>query len=414
VPRVKKINFFVFFPNPFSPTPPIERKKRGMRAQEVSKKTGLSHYLLTVLYDFHAHKLGLPDKRRESLMVIRCGNPEVVSFHGLKKSMIKEVLSKRLKEMGKEGMEKGERDLAMVHEFTGWGLTSGGHWTYIYYRGPDKHTTVPDHWRILHKDLLPYFHTRFGKSLTPELTQMNALDFTFTEDGHNNLCMDARFIVNRWMKAKQNLPLLEMVKENIHLFAKGPDYLIKPIKREMKQEEVEEKPRLKKRRVKESVVLIKEELDDDLDDPFEVKDEALRYVTNDEFTKSSFKFSLDPSITFDFPRFQAISRTAFISTTNPKPPSFYEHDPVNLFDAVAIATNMESFARTTGAVISLGHQKIVENDNTSAVIDYFANNPRVTEEVKDKQQEYLFALLATENATRNPPPPIEMALQQKK
>ena len=223
--------------------------------------------------------------------------------------------------------------------------------------------------------------------------------------------------MNRWMKARQNSPLLEMVKENIHLFAKGPDYLIKLPARgseEMIKEEEEEKgPRSKKRRVKEPAVVIREEEEDE-DDPYEVKDEELRYVTNDEFTKSSFKFSLDPSISFDFPRFQAISKTAFVSTTNPKPPSFYEHDPVNLFDAVAIATNMESFARTSGSVISLAHQKIVENDNTSAVIDYFAHNPRVTEEVKDKQQEYLFALLATENATRNPPSSIEVALQQQK
>lgn len=141
------------------------------------------------------------------------------------------------------------------------------------------------------------------------------------------------------------------------------------------------------------------------DDPYEVKDDAFCYVSKAEYD-ASCRVSLHGGIRFDFERFERISRRAYPPSVGkgPRPPDYYQHEPVALFDAIAIATNLEAAARRAGSQIPYERLIIMENTDAARIVEQVANDGPMLAEVKASAEEFLFALMTVENATRHPPP----------
>jgi len=142
------------------------------------------------------------------------------------------------------------------------------------------------------------------------------------------------------------------------------------------------------------------------DDPYEVKDESFRYVSKAEYD-TSCRVSLHGSIHFDFQRFEQISRRASHTTRVGRPLDYYQHEPVAIFDAIAIATNLEAAARRAGSQIPYERLVIMENNDAARIIEQVGSDGSMLAEVKSSAEEFLFALMAVENATRHPPTHIK-------
>jgi hypothetical protein len=149
------------------------------------------------------------------------------------------------------------------------------------------------------------------------------------------------------------------------------------------------------------------------DDPYEAGgDDHFRYVSKEDYDLSN-RVSLHPSVHFDFSLFEQISRRAYPSTKVVRPPDYYEHEPVALFDAVALATNLEGAARRASSQIAYERLVILENGDATRIIECLVGDAGMLGEVKGRAEEFLFALMAVENATRHPPTIVREALQVK-
>lgn len=153
-----------------------------------------------------------------------------------------------------------------------------------------------------------------------------------------------------------------------------------------------------------------EPLDHTIDDPYCVTQPCFTYVSREEYNDSS-RVSIDPGVTFDFARFQQVSRHAYINPRIPNPEQYYCHDPVVLFDAITLATNIEAVTRRAATQIPYQNLLLTENNDVARVIDSISRDERMRDAVKNAGMEYLFALMAVENATRHPPASIKEMLK---
>lgn len=210
---------------------------------DVARHTGLSHALLTVLYDFFSHTLAQQQyatgddaaedkacrkKKKHHFQHIVCHNstvPRVTNNGDIKARLVKREASLR----HSYGPNSGEKDCQLIHEFLGWAQTvEGGHWVMVYYVGPDCDNDADkeaemqryENWKLVNKDHLSFFHSRLGRDVTP-LFRYSALDIVETSDGRGNLALDLRYVANKWLMTNNNLATYAGLLWNArHLFAR--------------------------------------------------------------------------------------------------------------------------------------------------------------------------------------------------
>ena len=197
----------------------------------MERRTGLSHYLLTVLYDFRGHSLQDTTtesevvttpmkKRRHTFTHIVCNNAEVARVTSDSETRV--LVKQRDAQLKQQALSAKEKDWRLVHEFLGWAQTHDGHFVYVYFTGADRRR--PENWKLVSKDHLSLFHSRIGRD-TSAFWHMSSSDVTETDDGRHNLALDARLLVNKWLKA--NAHHRTLLREAAPLFARAPvDYVV--------------------------------------------------------------------------------------------------------------------------------------------------------------------------------------------
>jgi hypothetical protein len=203
---------------------------------EISQQTGLTPYILGVVYDFYGHKLlGTRPQQHDVFGAWYTPNPtSIPSMYGISNTDVKIMVSKReieLKKKCDQGLLTPDlKDQQLVHEFTGWAQTSGGHFLYTYFIGRgslatrEKEMAKAENWVVIHKDHLSLFHTRIGVKELKKYYSLNSMDIK--EDGRGHLSLDIRYVVGRWFKSQENEKYKPLLRDNIDLFKKGGDYLI--------------------------------------------------------------------------------------------------------------------------------------------------------------------------------------------
>lgn len=146
---------------------------------------------------------------------------------------------------------------------------------------------------------------------------------------------------------------------------------------------------------------------DDRDDPYRVRLERLTRISHDEYSTSS-RCALAPSYTFSLQQLGQISRHAFWRDNQPK--DHYTHDPGVLVDAVVMACHMEALARRTATQVPYEHLMVVENGDMTRIIEQLCTDETMLRQVHQTGQQYLFALMAVENATRHLPEHVRLLL----
>ena len=221
-------------------------------SEQQQQQTGLSPYLLSVLYDFHGHSLqrhssdqsadtgggataseatGVSPKktkkRRHSLVFVVCHNaarvPRVRSDAELKALVQKR--DAELRQLQGWARQSAQKDWQLVHEFLGWAQTRQQHFVYVYYTGgsaaegnndgatPCAATGQPRHWRPVSKELLGLFHSRLtNHDIAALWPTLSSSDVTESGDGRQNLGLDVRHLVARWLGAAQNEQALERLR----------------------------------------------------------------------------------------------------------------------------------------------------------------------------------------------------------
>ena len=398
--------------------------------------TGLSTYALEVLYDFFGHKFGPAEESvtassHQSLVEIYCGNSEKVfafnkealqlereraaSLAGTEKKppseakLRRQIVERREAELDKQcrqGLVSArDKDYTLLWEFVGWAQTSGGHFIYIYYVGPgQRHAPIdmrrPENWRPVDKNHLALFHRRLGKDVS-RFYQYASTDVTTTADARTQLELDMRYVLYKWLNSKrgdESLPLLRLTR---HLFNREPNHLV--LQQQQQQPE-------KKRVVKTLAPTWQPPVFFEGIDPYEVKDEALHHVSASEYAALS-EWPLPSTTRCEFSDFVDVSRRAVLNEQQPQPPSYYEHDPIALFDALCIACNPEMQARRTVSAVTGDHLQVVQNHNVTRVIDYLTTERSAVEAVQARGEEFVWAAMAVENATRLIPEHLREALK---
>lgn len=296
-----------------------------------------------------------------------------------------------------------QRDEILIHEFLGYVTLDRKHIVFAYYTGKTrerKELIRLENWRIVHRDHLPLFQSHLNdKHFTEALYKMTLSDIPSTHN-EENVAIDVRFIVNRWYNAHDNDEMKALLLAHKNDYAIGQDYLINLTT----MKTTTQKKKTKKNDVMELIQSVTPPVDlvvdEPDDDPYQVKDDAFRRVTKEEYIRLTQQ-PIDDSIHFDFMRFTEVSRRSYISKKTPRPESHYVHDPIALFDAVVIATNMDGMARRAASMIPHKHHQVIENNDVTKVIDFMSHNAEPIADMHAICEEYLFALMAVDHATRS-------------
>lgn len=397
---------------------------------EVLKETGLSHYLLSVFYDFYQHRLQQQkekEKERERLMFIVC--PDAKEIYPLRKNPTElEVKSLiREAELKVPKMSHRERDEFLVSKFLGWAQTLSGHFILVYYHGLSKERkelVKSSNWSPLHKKYLGLFHSRFTKDRSLSLPlALNYLDLEESSDGKGHLSLDVRFVVNKWFESITERQREFLIKAKLYLIKRvgqnSLDRRIMSLTTQIHQNSGEVK------QVKDLItpVLIKitplergngkneEEEDDDddcdegNDDPYEVKDEKYKRISKDEYSQ---RLVLHKDIHFSLHDYTECSRAAFLSKKYTHPLEYYTFDPIRLFDAAAIGFHLEGQIKRACSQIPLKYLQIVQNNDMTPILEFFTKNKNAKEDLKQYYEEYIYALLCLENTSHLPPQVSEL------
>jgi hypothetical protein len=148
-------------------------------------------------------------------------------------------------------------------------------------------------------------------------------------------------------------------------------------------------------------------LDEDDDDPYRVRIERLTRVSHDEYNASS-RCALPPSLSFSLAQLEQVSRRAYWEPQRPH--DYYQHDPGSLVDALVLACHMESLARRTASQVPYEQLMVVENGDMTRIIERLCTDEEMRRQVQQTGEQYLFALMAVENATRHLPKHVRHAL----
>jgi hypothetical protein len=189
---------------------------------ELAEKCGLSTYMLQVVVDFCVRR-----KSKPLLLCLVCNNPEIVPLSGGSEG-VRETLQARATWLKRQcgEMTKEARDEAMIHRFLGWAQTQEGHFLFVSYRGGDRHSL--DSWRVVKRDHLRFFHTRFISGKRSDylpLYRLHSSDVVETGDGNSNLSLDVRFISSLW--CEEHPEARQLIEDHRHLFRREEDYLMR-------------------------------------------------------------------------------------------------------------------------------------------------------------------------------------------
>lgn len=379
-----------------------------MEVKDLERETGLSRYLLSVFYDFYEYRLypqrerSVKEKRNERLEEIVCPNFDLTPIRKKpSENEIRSLIKEYEQTLGK--MTPQERDEAMVFKFLGWAKTHSGHVIMIHYHGltkERKELVKLCNWSPLHKKYLPLFHTRFSKDRSLSLP----LRMTFSD---LRASVDVRFVVNKWFDSI-NESQRTLLRENQHLLER-----VKLIKKPMS---IKESPiLLEARRVSDIIGSLLEKMDTKIqalpheeeeeeeeseDDPYEVKEEKYRTVSKDEYSK---KTQLHKDMRFTLHDYTEASRRSFLSKVHIHPEEYHQFNPILLVDASAIALHMEGQVKRASAEIALQFLQVVENGDTTKILNFFVQNKRAREELKRYYEEYIYSLLCLADTTDHLP-----------
>jgi hypothetical protein len=149
------------------------------------------------------------------------------------------------------------------------------------------------------------------------------------------------------------------------------------------------------------------------DDPYEVRDEAYRAVSNEEYTHALVEPFDRDTVKVGVDEFVRVTRRLHEKPpTNVPPHEYHQIDPGLLVRSVAIGCNIERMARLTASVVPYGELQMLENYDTTKVLHYVRENPKARQKVFDATSELLFSLMIVDEATRTPlqPPAITKKL----
>jgi len=150
------------------------------------------------------------------------------------------------------------------------------------------------------------------------------------------------------------------------------------------------------------------------DDPYRVRTvERLTRVSHDEYNTSS-RCALHPCYTFDLQRLEQVSRHAYWNPKVQAPQQYYTQDTAPLIDALVLTCGvggLEGVARRAATQIPYENLLVVENGDTTRIIESICGDPAMSQSVQRAAEQYLFALMAVENATQHVPQHLREVLK---
>ena len=139
------------------------------------------------------------------------------------------------------------------------------------------------------------------------------------------------------------------------------------------------------------------------DDPYAVCDDHYRRVSNEEYKHSLVEPFDRDTVHIGVDEFVRVMRRL-----HEKPPpnvpihEYHQIDPVLLVRAVAIACNIERMARLTASTVPYDELQMLENYDTTKVLNYIKENPQARQKVWDMTSELLFSLMVVDATSRQP------------
>ncbi len=152
-----------------------------------------------------------------------------------------------------------------------------------------------------------------------------------------------------------------------------------------------------------------EERDWPRDDPYEVLDEQYRRVTHIEYTRSLVEAFDRDSIKLGVDEFVKVSQQSALHNANNQ--NDQEFDPLMLVRAVAIGCNIERWAHLTASCVPYGELQMLENYDTTRVLNFVQQNPQAKRKVEAMTSELLFSLMTVDLVTQHPPTELAKKLE---
>ncbi len=412
--------------------------------ESLGKITGLSTFMLLVISDLYDTKTKKFNKPEVIINVIfpnsdiRAFNKDEIEKYRQKSlskntkeksitvdSCIKFALEEREKQLRENkvliggttdqyvDIPKREKDTIMMNEFLGYVKTKSGYFMYVYYTGPnDKgkdniELTKQEHWRIVHKSHLRYFHTRITKPI--DFYKHAKKDQVATRD-EKYPSYDPRFIVYKWMKAPTNNEHLKLIIKNISLLQDKDDFLVTSLKKKKKEKDEQQKRELIQSPVASKKMIDLTDDNEEKFDPIKDKEEQAKkgfVITNkdnedlcriymDEYP-NVFRFPIPNNMTFNMNDLINIAKRVDPDTT------IKEWDPSMLMKALIISHHPNRFMKTSVSTILDRHLHILERDNTQPILDYIKKNPDCINRLNESTSQIIYALFAVEISSREIP-----------
>lgn len=124
-------------------------------------------------------------------------------------------------------------------------------------------------------------------------------------------------------------------------------------------------------------------------DPYEVREESERRVTHKEYFQP-----VNMNVSFSGEDYRNIVERSKMDGQQPS--GFYEHDPMLVLRALIIACNIEKVAQSAGSTILIDNLMTVGDNDMTKIVEKIVSDENITEQVKDKQEEFIYALKATD------------------
>lgn len=310
-----------------------------------------------------------------------------------------------------EKLDIEEQDRRMVKEFLGFAATDKGYAVYIYYTGPTNkgvnHCEMrePKNWTIVHKNHLLHFHKRFRGNLGEYLKHSAQNQYSSNDSECPNPLYDPRYIALKWLNSKEGKMHRQLILENKHLFRQEKDFVVTHYEKEgvkpaLYYFDESKETKQEKTKEKEEAFDVKKDFKRQQKKGFLVDDEKRNIVTIEEFPPLC-RIPIAKNIHFPLEDFLSVGKRLYAGKKMPEPPAYYNNDPLLLVKAAIIALNGDSFAKRTIALAHDEHDLILESDNIVPNLEYIMNNKRCCDLIKESTAEYIYALMATELASRD-------------
>ena len=227
------------------PAPAVHYCMAQMRAphtslEQLASELSLSSYMVKAVHDL---VLGRHNDLQQLLYIV-CPNAALTVINAaayvgdtvldrlsdgqLLKHLLRHAEAPLLKRVKRGELTKLEKDVLMVRQFLGWGMTRAGHAVYLYYRGPSARRPCDlsraDNWRPPPLDTLRFFHSRLGKDTDTLVATLCSTDIYAhradeTDSGGGGVggvqkwpTLDVRHLAHRW--AKRHGDKLARVRES--------------------------------------------------------------------------------------------------------------------------------------------------------------------------------------------------------